>query len=227
MNEQRYLPWLIAAVLPVITIMWMRDDSPPPAEPESGPAQSESRIPKGLERVRPPAARPPAPSAPYPAWRDAPRAETFEPREPAPETWRFRPLSERERRRFEQQSGYYYGAPYTPPRYEERAGEQRRPYEPRRSPRGFDMDPMSPEPWRQGWGNEGYSFRPQAPSPRSRGRWQGPYSAPLRGRAYPQDAPPIFDQGNQWGATPRRSPPPSHRMYPSLDQPGHRRLTAR
>lgn len=224
MNERRYLPWLIAAVLPVITILWMRDDNPPPAQPEPVSARTESPIPDGLELVPPPATRAPAPSAPYPAWPDAPRAGTFAPREPAPETWRFRPLSERERHRFEQQSGGYYGAPapYAPPRYE----EPRRPYEPAQAPRGYGMDPMTPEPWQQGWGNEGYSFRPQAPSTRSRGRWQGPYSAPLPNRPALRDAPPIFDQENQWGATPRRSPPPSHRMYPSLDQRGNRRLTA-
>lgn len=223
MNEQRYLSWLIAALLPVIAVLWWRGETPP-APPETAPKHTETRVPEGLERIAPPVQAPRPPDY-YQPRQGGPQTGRFKPTEPTVDAYRFRPLDQRERRRMEQQSAGAYGESYGVPRYDLPADDGGRPQTPA-IPRDYGMDPMGPESWQQGWGSEGYSFRPVAPASRSQGRWQGPYSAPRPSRPYPPDAPPPFDEGIQWGATPRRLPPPSRRMYPALDGPNNRRLTA-
>jgi hypothetical protein len=223
-NERRYLPWLIAAVLPVIAVLWWRGETPP-APTEAEPKRTEANVPEGLERIPTP---PQAPQPPdyYQPWPAAPQVGRFEPAEPPVDAYRFRPLNERERRRMGQPSAGAYSESYGVPRYDVPQDDWGRPPPPT-VPRDYGMDPMAPEPWQQGWGSEGYSFRPVAPSSRSNGRWQGPYSAPRPSRPYPPDAPPPVDEGIQWGATPRRLPLPSRHLYPALDRPDDRRLTAR
>jgi hypothetical protein len=147
---------------------------------------------------------------------------------PQAETYRFRPLGERERRRIEEQARGPYGPAYPS------AGDS---WTPQRQPGGgapptYGVDPATRDPWMQdwgghGWGTEGYGLR-QPERPRSGGdRWQGPYATPVKpGDWLPAD-PGLFQEPNQWGAVPPERTPPSYRMYPSLDAHKDRRLTTR
>ena len=146
------------------------------------------------------------------------------------ETYRFRPLGERERRRIEEQARAPYGSSYPYPS----AGDH---LQPRRepgtgSPPTYGVDPMSRDPWMQdwrgqGWGTEGYGLRQPEPARQSLDRWQDLYGSPPRGSEWPPSEPGILQEPSQWGAIPPDREPPSHRMYPSLDLHRDRRLTAR
>jgi hypothetical protein len=223
-NERRYLPWLIAVILPVLVLLWTREETPPPP-PESPPAPSSNQIPEGLELLAPARGQAPRPPDYYPDWSGGEQARRFEPPEPAPDAYRFRPLSQREQRRMGQQSTGGYAEPYSPPRYDTPTDDWSRPYAPP-APRDIGREPMMPEPWQQGWGAEGYSYRPDAPPPDPRGRWQGPYTRPPAQPPYPTEPIRPFDEDMQWGATPSRPTPPSHRMYPALEQSGGRSFTS-
>jgi len=224
-NDRRYLPWVIAIVLPVLVLLWSREEAPPP-QIESPPPQTDTRTPEGLELLEPARTQAPRPPDYYPEWSHGTQAPRFVPPEPPVEAYRFRPLTEREQRRMGQPSaGARYAEPYTPPRYEVPSDNWSRPYSPQR-PRDPRREPLTPEPWRQGWGSEGYSYRPYGPAPGVPRRREGPYSETYPRQPYPAEPIQPFDEEMQWGATPTRPVPPSYRMYPALDQPADRSLTS-
>lgn len=144
------------------------------------------------------------------------------------ETYRFRPLAERERRRIEEQARGPYGRSYPS------AGDT---WEPQQRPStgsspAYGVDPTTRDPWMRdwgapGWGTEGYGFRqPSSVAPGGE-RWQGPYSTPVQPGDWLPPEPGVFQGPNQWGAIPPERTPPSYRMYPSLEGHRDRRLTAR
>ena len=151
-----------------------------------------------------------APSAPY-----------------ARENLQFRPLSERERQRIERQSRGSSG-PYN------QTPDQWQPWHPRAtSPEPAYGDyPGALEPWGPGWdhpdwGTEGFSLRPVEPAKGARKQGEGPYSSPARPGEDHRPEPDPFQIPPQWGVVPPQRVPPSYRMYPSLDLPRDRKLTAR
>lgn len=124
------------------------------------------------------------------------------------EGYRFRPLSESEKRRY----GIESRAQYEPPAY--RAPES--------APTpSYGTRPVYPQ---RGFG--GYSFRPLEQVPGASGRWQGPYPDPTWGEQRGFVDQHRVDPSPQWGATPPPRPP-IHQMYPSLDVADGRTLSAR
>ncbi len=123
--------------------------------------------------------------------------------------FRFRPLSDSEKRRYDYQ---------TPP---ER-------YEPSRSygPATAPAPSYGTRPGYPSGGYGGYTFRPLEQTPESAERWQGPYPDPMwRGeRDYADQN--GFEREPQWGARPYTRPPIDH-MYPSLNLENGRTLSAR
>lgn len=131
--------------------------------------------------------------------------ETYDPTE----GYRFRPLSDSEKRRLGIESPAKYEAPaYRAP-------------EPAPAAPSYGTRPVYPQ---RGFG--GYSFRPLEQAPGAAGRWQGPYPDP----AWAEDRGFVdrhqVDPSPQWGATPPPRPP-IHQMYPSLDLAAGRTLSAR
>jgi len=134
--------------------------------------------------------------------------------------YRFRPLSEQEKKRsqpsYADQYPTQYPTPYQEPApYYPSAETQRHPA----AQAPYYAQPSYPQ--RQ---QEAYSFRPLEQSPAASGRWQSPYDQPGRGYdQYSQD-PRTSPPDPQWGWD---STPPSQRMYPSYYRNLGRRLTAR
>lgn len=199
------------------------------------PAPQRAEIPTD-ERPQAPRWTPPGPvtQAPPPALgRDypgpaGPHSQTPMGAYPPEETYRFRPLAERERRRIEEQARGPYGRSYPS------AGDTR---DPERQPStgsspAYGVDPTTRDPWMRdwggpGWGTEGYGFRQPGSVPSRGERWQGPYTSPVQPGDWLPPDPGILQEPNQWGAIPPERTPPSYRMYPSLEAHRDRRLTAR
>jgi hypothetical protein len=136
------------------------------------------------------------------------------------ETYRFRPLGERERRRIEQRSWEPHGSSNDP-------GEPWQRAQPAPTAPNYQGYPPQQRPWTPGWenqdwGTQGYSFRPVEPSRGTRERWEGPYSTPRWPEGGYPPPPDPFQTPGQWGAiAPERSPSP-YRMYRSFDAPRDR-----
>lgn len=233
---------VIAVVLAVLAgIVFLRGGNEPPerqeTRPPTGIVQQGAREPQSWQPSTAPSEgtwprRPaPAPREGYPRPRYPGYAESFPPASPiergAEESFRFRPLSERDRDRIDRQAQGSYG-PYGP------TPEQWQPRQPRTTPPdpaygGYPAgrEPLGPAWDYPGWGTEGYSLRQVEPSRGTRDRWQGPYTSPARpGEAYrPEPSP--FQVPPQWGVVPPERVPPSYRMYPSMDLTRERKLTAR
>lgn len=121
------------------------------------------------------------------------------PEQPYSDTYRFRPLTEREQRR--KQRGTY------PDWYAGRSAMLYRPSPQTQPspPTPYPLATTDPDP-----PPEVYSFRPQEKSPGARGRWQSPYDRP--DRRFPFPLPPWSSSPySQWGLT-----PPSQHRYPNL-----------
>jgi hypothetical protein len=219
----------IGVGLAILVGYWiLRDGEEPPAP---GPAEVQKeqggQAPRWTSPTPVPPAPPPAFVPSYPG-RAGPYSQAPLGAYPPEETFRFRPLGERERRRIEEQARGPYGPSYPS------AGDY---WSPQRQPGGaspptYGVDPAIQEPWMRegggrGWGTEGYGFR-QPELPRQDGTlWQGPYATPTQPEDWlPQD-PGLFQEPNQWGSIPPERTPPAYRMYPSLDAHRDRRLTAR
>ena len=219
----------IGVGLAILVGYWVLRDGEEPPAPGPAEVQTEQRAqaPRWTPPTPVPQAPPPAflPSYPGPAgpYTQAPLGAY-----PPEETYRFRPLGERERRRIEEQARGPYGRPY--PSAGDYGPPQRLPGTV--SPPTYGVDPAIQDPWMRegsgrGWGTEGYGFRQPEPPRRDLDRWQGPYATPTQpGDWLPQD-PGLFQEPNQWGSIPRERTPPAYRMYPSLDTHRDRRLTAR
>jgi hypothetical protein len=112
------------------------------------------------------------------------------------ESFRFRPLGERERQRLERQAPYS-GSPWSP--------RDQTPTAP-----AFGAQPMQPtqpwNDWRQSYGGGSGGAGPRDPGRDTRDPWQGP-------------DPPPYRHAPQPGFPPAETVPPSQRMYPSLDGP--------
>jgi hypothetical protein len=159
----------------------------------------------------------PTPPTPPAGWRD----DRFSRYEVLPDGgsvidgYRFRPLEEREQRRFggwadsrESESTDWLGG----------------------GDRGLDdpvfrSDDRLPKGFTSGWGETPYRFRPSEPA----------RSLTEPGRRPPRDLrgpggfanPGLFEPPPQWGATPPVLPPPLPDLYPSLVAPNDHRLTVR
>jgi hypothetical protein len=232
-NSKRLAILAALGALIGILVLWDGDETPEPPE-ETGRSAGDAQE---RQRASPPSApgtghdrgdwsRGPAAAYP-PSYSGYPESYggQFPGQPEVVETFRFRPLSERERQRIEQQAQVPYGA-Y--PRSRE-PWQPRTPREdvPPRTYGGYQGEPWGPGWDGRGWGTEGYGMRPAEPPGRSRPRWESPYAAPVwPGEGYPSD-PELFDKPPQWGVVPPQRLPPSQRMYPSLDMPRDRRLTAR
>jgi hypothetical protein len=140
-------------------------------------------------------------------------------------TYRFRPLSERERQRMEQGPSDPYGS----------YPDHREPWQrsgPTPTGPGYRAAPTQPGRWTpewedRSWGTQGYSFRPLEPSGGTRQRWEGPYSAPRWPDAgYPPQPDPL-QTPPQWGALPPDRAPSPYRQYRSHDVPRDRRFSLR
>lgn len=150
---------------------------------------------------------------------------------PQQESYRFRPLDERERRRIEEQAQSSYGSPAPRPSARDSWPAPQHPPA-GTAPPTYGVDPAVRDPWLpdwggRGWGTEAYGYRqPDSASPGG-DRWQGPYSRPVYPGNRPPPDPGPYREPSQWGAIPPERTPPSYRMYPSRESPRDRRLATR
>ncbi len=216
----------------------LRDEGEAPVPPGSSqraperaqaPADERPQTPRWTHPAQVTEVPPPALGPGYPGY-SGPYAQAPMGPYPVEESYRFRPLGERERRRIEEQARAPRGPSYPYPAASDSWTPQRQPGT--RSPPTYGIDPATPDPsmrdWGgRGWGTEGYGFRETEPARRGGDRWQGPYSSPVQQGDWLPPDPGLFQEPNQWGAIPPERTPPSFRMYPSLDAHRDRRLTAR
>jgi hypothetical protein len=198
---------VIAAVL-IGTLAWVLiggEDDPPPATPQvAAPEPSQTRsVP--MRPTQPPQAQGSGFRYPQPNPTDAGPRSAQGPNQ-APDQFRFRPLTERERER---------SSTYRDPGYQ-------------------TLDDTGSPSWSSGdpWAQDGYRFRPIAPSPGGGTRWQAPYPRTPGGAepgasgqwADQLDPPPWRSRG---GSPHPATSPPAQRMLPSLDWSDSRTLGAR
>lgn len=195
-NRDVLIGVLASALIGTLILWWQTEKREP-----SGPQESD-RAPTELPAREAPVPRAPATydrsaGRPTPSWSPDLAPEGGMPVHPEQaESFRFRPLGERERQRLERQTPYT-SAPWSPRDRTETAP-------------AFGAQPMQPtEPWniwRQGYGGGGTGAGPRSFGGDTRDPWQGP-------------APPLYRHVPQPRASPPDRVPPSQRMYPSLDQP--------
>lgn len=197
--------WVIAVLIAALAGVLLFRNGEEPQKQVSGPkTEDTAKAPRtALPRPPPPPdgnwSRPRAPTYPsYGGSFQPPATALPEPKE----SFRFRPLSERDRERIDRQSQ----DPYAP--YDRGQWQPRNPRATSPEPAYGGYSPWGPAWDSPDWGTEGYSLRPAEPSTREPDTWEG---------AYPP----------QWGVVPPERIPPSHRMLPSLELPRDRKLTAR
>jgi hypothetical protein len=229
-NKRRLAIGIGLAILVGVWLLWNGEEAPPPKEKgQQAEIPASPRTPPWSPpaQVQPP---PPAYGPGYPGlagpYGQPPRA-VYPPPE---ESYQFRPLGERERRRIEEQARGPYGPAYPYPSQQDAWPSQRQPGS--GPPPTYGIDPSTRDPWMRdgggrGWGTEAYGSRPPEPGRSGVDRWQGPYSNPVRPGDWPPPDPGLFNEPNQWGAVPPERTPPSYRMYPSLDAHRDRRMAAR
>lgn len=213
----------------------MREGEESPT-PQGTAQQTPSRVPAAETPQTP---RWPAPSTLYQA--PGYRSDYPGPRSgytPAPpqasvpqETYRFRPLGERERQRIEERARSPYGPSYPYPSAGDSWPTEGQPAI--GPPPTYGVDPTTRDPWMRTWdgggtwGPERYGFQQPGPAQPNRDLGQRPYSSPPPRGDWPPPDPGPFQEPNQWGAIPPERTPPSYRMYPYLDLHRDRRITAR
>ena len=240
MNAKGYIVSTLVLVFLGWLVFWP-DDRPKDEvrdgqEPES--SIDTRRMPKEPEPL-PPVERYGVASAPAPPANETPhgvvrdyyygepwsRQRAYPPVHAAPEPptrYTYRPLTERERKRLETERPVFY-PPYeggAPPS----GTTQARRGHPDTSYRATHQNSIEQRFEAQ------YSFRPYERSPSAADPWRGgfpqrPDRRNDRDSAEPWGSPP---PDPQWGSTPPDYwTPPTERMYPSLDRPWGRRLSAR
>ena len=134
--------------------------------------------------------------------------------EPVIDGYRFRPLEERELRRF----GGWADTP------EDRSPDWSDGTDRALDAPAFRRDDRLPEDFTSEWGETPYRFRPTEP-PRSAPDPSRPPRDPRGPRGFTD--PRLLEPPPQWGATPPVLPPPLPDLYPSFVPPNDQRLTVR
>jgi hypothetical protein len=196
-----------------------------PREPEAGPGEE----PYGIAGRYAPRRTPPSRGYEPGRWTAAPAYPPSAPGPDAMERFSFRPLTERELKRIEQERtapGYYPESvsPFYPPQPYSRAP---RGPEPSSETPGWSRYPQADGP--SPWYGPGYGLRPDRRGGDDSTPWYGDYPA-RRGHGEERNdalVPWSNPTSPQWGSRPPDWVPPAERMYPSLLPFADRKLTAR
>jgi hypothetical protein len=203
MDNRDILIGVLASALVGALILWWQAEEPEPIarqEPSRAPARMPARE---AERTAP------SPTGPYdrsavrpgPRWSQDPAPEAGMPVNPKQvESFRFRPLGERERERLQRQAPYS-GSPWLP---QDRS----------RSTPEYGAPPMEPgDPWGQGYGRAGPGPGSRDTGRDTRDRWQAPDPTWDWGGNPEGPEPPPYRTVPQGRTSPDQAPP-LQRMYP-------------